>query len=116
MANFSSDPSSWAHMLNLLVSSYGLCLFIWWWAKRGEASHVYMYVTILLFGEAMDAAIVIYAEYLRLFISDWTHDTFMQYSLLWPLRKVPSLIAISCIVVHMSFRAFYLNRKNKRRE
>jgi len=86
-----------------LVATFGSVLFVWWLMRnRFRATSVYLYVTVLFVGEAVRSWINIQGR-LHALEND---GSFLIFSLgwFWPGRNILSLLAITAIVVHMSYR------------
>ena len=87
-------------VIKAVVSFYGFVLFCWWWAYKGEASTIYIYLTILLLGLGIDNGIEAYARYQWLATGV---DSF-RLTVWWPLRLVVGTIALFALVGHMTVR------------
>lgn len=90
------------------VSAYGFVLFLGCWIHKKSASSVYIYITFLLLGMAIDNGCEAYARY------QWIQfglDTFRKTAW-WPMRLVIELVALSSLIGHMTLRAFVW-RNNK---
>jgi hypothetical protein len=103
MVNFLLDETMVIYLCVLLVSIYGSGLFLWWWIKRGEATNIYAYVTLIFIGETIETGIVGWSRYLVLSGLKPLHEIF-QGTIFWPARKVVLLIALTLIVVRMTYR------------
>ena len=116
MGNYLHDPTIWVYLVTLLISTYGAGLFSWWWIKKGAASSVFAYVTFIFLGEVVESGMSMYARMLRLGHDQADYTTFIA-CVLWPGRKLVTMLALVFIVVHMSYRAFRkLPRGERRRE
>ena len=85
------------------VSTFGSCLFVGWFIRSGfRATSVYMYVTLLLVGETIRSWTNVYARKLSL-LND---GSFYEFSLtwVWESRSILTLLALTAIVLHMSYR------------
>ena len=104
----------YTYFINLVLAIYGSGLFFWWWAKKRSASAVFAYVSFLFVGEIVEVSMSLYARYL-LIASREEYTTFLLGPY-WPFRKIVTLIAFICIIIHMSHRAFgnpvYRRRKD----
>lgn len=97
------DITLCVYLITAIVASSGSVLFIWWFAvNRFHSSAVYLYVTILLLGEAITSWGNVQGRCLVL--SD--DGTFLPFTLTWPwqMRSVFTLVGLTAIVLHMSFR------------
>ena len=106
--NFWNTISYAVYVAILIVTAYGSILFFWWWAKcRFKATAVYLYVMSLFIAKFYSMYITVQGYTLR------TQDpiafaTYAESSATWSTRLVPLLIVLTCIVVHMTWRAFSL--------
>jgi hypothetical protein len=100
------------YIITFAVSLYGFILFAWWWWRQGEATAVYMYVTLLFFGSVFSNAMCLYARHIFL-ISLGDYLKFVDTDM-WDVRLVPTLAALGFIVVHMTVRVLS-NRTNRGR-
>uniref|UniRef100_A0A6H1ZDZ5 Uncharacterized protein n=1 Tax=viral metagenome TaxID=1070528 RepID=A0A6H1ZDZ5_9ZZZZ len=106
LANIQKDMAYSMYVFLFLVSAYGSVLFAWWWIKKGSASAVYAYVTFMLLGEAIESIIAVKARHF------WMAGKLLEYqeflcSWTWKMRTSITLIAITCIVIHMTYRAIF---------
>lgn len=103
------DLAWWLYFLTCIVSWYGFWLFLWWWLKQGKASAVYAYVTFLLLGIALSTSGSIYVRHFKF------HDPDVWLELMgtwwWGARLWVTLISVTAIVGHMSYRAFWKRHK-----
>jgi hypothetical protein len=103
-ANCHADVAVWIYIITILVCFYGSGLFFWWWIKKGSASAVYIYVTLLLFGQGFQAVLSLQARFLWLSGQMEIYKEFLC-SWAWHSRTVLALIACTAIVFHMTYRA-----------
>jgi hypothetical protein len=108
-----TDPTSWVYITSLFVSLYGAILFFWWWARVGKASSVFMYVTFIFLGEAVESLMSLNARMLHLACNSKGYETFIA-SWIWPGRKILTVIALAAIVVHMTWKIFHPKSENRR--
>jgi len=91
------------YALTMVVSLYGLILFMWWWAYEGRASSMYIYVTFLFLASLIESSLSFYVRcigvrgdtevYLDAVSSWW-----------WPGRTVLTLIILVAITGHLTMR------------
>jgi hypothetical protein len=98
-----NDFTAIMYVLTILVSLYGLGLFLWWWHVNGHASEVYIYVTGLFAAMAFANIIALYAR-LSLLVSPETHFEFVN-TFMWEVRMVPVFLTLILIVARMTARA-----------
>jgi hypothetical protein len=115
MGNFSQDPAAWMYVISLSIALYGTVLFAWWWGKSGAASSVFIYVTFVFLGEVIESALSLYARFLY-FTCNLTEYAAYLSSWAWPLRKLFTILALSAIVIHMTYRACRAKSSPGRRE
>lgn len=108
------DPCFWIYLAIVVVSLYGLGLFIWWWYKIGHASEVYIYFTVLLASEAFYNLFNAVARYTRFSDTDLTNYLWLMDSPLWEFRATFHLFILSVIIGRMTLRAITTLRKVKR--
>ena len=108
------DAAFLLYLFLTLVSLYGFILFSWWWAKIGEVSDVYAYVTYLFASIVFMNAPQTYIRYI--FIIDGTNTVYdsIVVSTMWTFRSVPCLIVITILVCKMTLRAYRTIRTAKR--
>ena len=115
MDDFFRDATVWIYIIGLLISIYGTGLFFWWWARERNASAVFGYVAFLFVGEIFEVGLALYARYLMFLVGNDAYRAFLS-SALWPGRKVVTLVAFLCIVIHMTWRVIakpvYRRRKD----
>jgi hypothetical protein len=100
-----TDPTIIVYFLCMLSSFYGSILFLWWWLRQGQASSVFIYVTLIFFGEFIESAVCTIARTLLALRHFNEHSIFIT-SWIWPTRKGATLLAILFIVIHMSIRIY----------
>lgn len=86
-----------------LVTTFGAWLFVWWLARnKFHASSVYLYVTILIIGEAIRSWINVKGRSLALA----NDGSFLPFTMewIWVLRSVLTLVGMGAIVGHMTYR------------
>lgn len=88
-------------LIKAVICFYGFILFAWWWQKKGNASSVYICVTFILLGLAIDNFVESYAQYRWL---NYREDE-VRYTIWWPLRLVPSILPLCGMVWHLTVRA-----------
>lgn len=106
MIRIMKDPTTIIYTIDLIVAIYGIGLFSWWWIKQGRASAVFGYVTFMFVGETVETSLALYARMLMFFDSAEAYTNFL-ISHWWMTRKIVTVGVLICIVVHMSYRAFY---------
>ena len=97
------DLTMFMYIFLAIIASIGSVLFIWWLYKnKFHASAAYMYVTIMIVGEAIRSWINIKGRALSL--AD--DGSFLSFTLgwLWSARTLVSLVGLTAIVLHMAFR------------
>ena len=99
------DLAYWLYIITIVVAAFGAALFTWWWIKKGKASAVYMYVTILLLGEAVSSTLSLWARHLWFTASNDVYVGFLR-SNLWAFRHFVVLVGLLLLVCHMTYRAF----------
>ena len=97
------DATVLIYIAILVVAIYGTCLFTWWWVKNRRASSVFVYVTFVFVGEAIETGIALWSRMLGMYYSAEHKDAF-QAIFLWPGRKIVILGALTALVVHMTVR------------
>jgi hypothetical protein len=99
-----SDISVLLYIVTIAVCFYGAILFFAWWMKKGAASAVYIYVTLLLLGQGFQSLLSLQARWLWLTGQIDKYEEFLC-SWAWHSRTVLTLIACAAIVFHMTYRA-----------
>ena len=105
MTDIFADHVFILYIIITITAVYGSGLFIWWWIKQGQASAIYMYVTLFLIGSAIEHGVEGYVRYIHLLQGESAMGLF-QHCWVWAARLYVWLIAIVAIVIHMSYRAF----------
>lgn len=95
------------YLATAILSTYGFCLFSWWWFRLRRASYMYTYVTALLGGLAINYWMNFYA---RMYRGSHTYVELLD-TWFWAARLVLILLCVLAIVVHMTYRVFVLNKR-----
>lgn len=112
MGNLFNDVGFIVYFIDVILSAYGAGLFSWWWLKNGTASSVFAYVTLIFLGELVEAIFSLYARYTIIIMGAHSHYELIMGAF-WPTRKTVTIIALACVVVHMSYRAFTGKRRGQ---
>ena len=83
-----------------LISLYGLCLFGYEWWRRKKASFIFKSVTILFFGEFIDASIGCYGRLLSTF--DKSTYEILRVSYLWTGKYFITTAVMFTICLYMT--------------
>uniref|UniRef100_A0A6M3KIK9 Uncharacterized protein n=1 Tax=viral metagenome TaxID=1070528 RepID=A0A6M3KIK9_9ZZZZ len=103
------DFTTRSYIILTLFSMFGFFLFMWWWIKLKKASHVYMYITLLLFALSVRGMASYYVRKIRL--EDLSHFTRSLESWWWPISLIPLVLGVMFLVTHMSYRVFVQRKK-----
>lgn len=95
--------------LSALIPAYGACLFLWWWKwNKWHASPMYVYIFVLLLGQAVRNGMETYVYHLRAIedatLSQMNSLIFDQWW--WPMRLLVPLCVTVMIVSHLTWRVF----------
>jgi len=91
------------YILICVVALVGSIVFVSWMIyKKFHVSSVYLYVTIMLIGEAYRSAITIHGRILAMAHDERFYDFTLSY--LWTTRAVIYLIGMTALVSHMTYR------------
>ena len=96
-----------------IIATVGSGLFFYWMFKYSwYRSIVFIYVTILLTGEAIRAWICMWGRYTLIA----QPGEFMNFTLswVWSSRLLLSLVSVAALVGHMSYRALTKDSKDRR--
>jgi len=107
------DYTMWMYAITASTSAYGLCLFIWWWAKSGDASTMFAYITMLFAGGLWETVIEAYSRGLKLTGHLELYNHILYDSLWWPSRCLLRNAILLAIMVHMTFRVVRSCRARK---
>ena len=98
----STDFTAWIYVMGLILFSYGSFLFVHEIIRKRGGSWIFYYLTILFVGGMITYSVDVYARYLR-FEDMQTYYGFMD-SFLWKVRRIPIVIIIGFIDVHVTIR------------
>jgi len=97
------DLALFTYIALAVISSFGAALFIGWLVHSSyRATSVYLYVTLLISGEAIRSWINVQGRLYAL-ANDGSFYLFSQ-GWYWPSRNILSLVALTAIVAHMTYR------------
>jgi len=97
------DLALWTYLALAVVATFGSLLFIGWLIRSSySATSVYLYVTLLITGEAVRSWVNVHGRLHALAVD----GSFIVFSAnwFWPARNLLSLFAITAIVAHMTYR------------
>ena len=97
------DLALWTYIVLATISTYGALLFVGWLIRSSyRATSVYIYVTLILSGEAIRSWMGVQGRLYALA----NDGSFLVFSneWYWPARNILSLAALLAIVVHMTYR------------
>jgi hypothetical protein len=98
------DAALIQYVISFVISLYGAGLFTWWWIRSGKASFVFMCVTFLFAGKAVESIVYTYARVLRL----CGDITFIDSSWIWAYKGIFSIIASAMVIGYLTLRAIGL--------
>ena len=97
------DLALFTYIALAVISSFGAALFIGWLVRSSyRATSVYVYVTLLISGEALRSWINVLGR-LHALANDGSFYLFSR-GWYWPARNILSLVALTAIVAHMTYR------------
>jgi hypothetical protein len=107
-----SDPAIWIYAAIVLVTAYGLALFVWWLFKARKPTEVYIYFTLLLGAIGETNAFNLIARYYWRNDNDFSDHAAFINSGWWKVRSLLLLVLLTAIIVRMTMRVIK-NRKSK---
>lgn len=99
------DPTLWLYSLQVLISGFGVSLFIINWVRLRTATKVYSYVTGLLFGIFLKTSIELYSYIVRE-TGHLEHFLNIIHSWWWDLRLILVVVPLGALVYKMAYRFF----------
>lgn len=97
------DFTFFVYVWTVCVSFYGFGIFVYWWARQGQASHVYIYTTLILLFIAYAHTVAGTSRVFYL-MGDYETMNALLGSIVWKFRTLPLCIVLTVLVVHMSIR------------
>jgi hypothetical protein len=91
------------YAMKIVMESTCLCLFVWWWAKQGKASTVYMWIVILFAGMIYSDSIEYYVR--TLVIVQHSMIPF-QTEIWWITRDMPVMLVLAFLFAFILGRIF----------
>lgn len=106
-----TDPTFWLYSWIIVVSFFGVSLFIANWVRMRSATNVYKYVTGLLFGLTLKGSIELYSYILR---ETGNLQGFIKviHSPYWDMRLFLTIVPLTALVWKMAYRYFIKRNLN----
>jgi len=106
------DPAILIYAAIVLVTTYGLVLFVWWLFKARKPTEVYIYFTLLLGAIGITNVFNLIARYYWKNDGDVSDHAVFINSGWWEIRSLSMLVLLTAIIVRMTMRVIK-NRKSK---
>lgn len=103
------DPTFWFYLIIIFVSFLGMAIFLFNWARIGNASGVYKYITGLIVGIFIKSSIEFYSYVVRE-SGNFEHFLDIIHSSYWDFRFLFTLAPLMVLVCQMYYR-FFVKRK-----
>jgi hypothetical protein len=104
------DPAIWIYAAIVLVTTYGLVLFVWWLFKARKPTEVYVYFIFLLGAIDITNVFNLIARYYWTNDGDVSDHAAFINSGYWEIRSLLLLVILTAIIVRMTMRVIKNHR------